>query len=511
MVKNKRKSAWTATAAILLGFALILGGCSGSGDGSPSASSPSSPSGSESASGQEKPVELTLAFIGIGTMTDVQAVQEEISKITKQKINATVKLMPIDVSAWQQQTNLLLAGNEPLDLLVTSSLFNYSSQVAKGQLLPLDELLEKYGPGIKDTLEPIVFEGTRINGKIYGVSSFREVAADYGFIARKDLLDKYGIDLSQVKTYEDLGPVFQKIKENEPGIYPLVQRSNTNGIAGELVASQFDSLGEGLGVLELGEGSTKVVNLFETQKYKDAVELARKWYQAGYLMPDAATTQETNTALIKAGKAFGYLSNMKPGFEEQENQLNGYEMEAVRLTKPVGGATGPSAFMLSIPKNSKNPERAMQLMNLLYTDADVINLLDNGIEGKHYVKTEKGQIKVPDGTKSGYTFNQWEVGNAALTYTWEGTDPDHWNQLKQFNKEATYSPALGFSFDATPVKTEVAAVTNVVNQYRSGLDSGSLDPKVLTDFVSKLKQAGGDKIIAEKQKQLDAFLAVNGK
>ncbi|MCC3374471.1 ABC transporter substrate-binding protein [Cohnella sp. REN36] len=504
----KRWKASSIVLSTLLVSSLTLGAC-GNSNNSDSGNTSKTSSSSPTADGKTE--QLTVAFLGIGTMTDVQAVQDEISKITKEKINATVKLMPIDVSAWTQQTNLLLAGNEPLDLMVTSSFFNYSTQVAKNQLLPLDDLLEKYGQDMKNTMEPTIYNGTKINGKIYGVPSVRDTAADYGFIARKDLVDKYHIDLSKVKSYEDLEPIFKIIKDNEPGVNPLVQRSQTGTIANEMLTSRFDPLGEGLGVLPMDSGDLKIVNLFETQEYKDALSLARKWYKAGYIMQDAATTQEGNNALVKAGKAFGYFSNMKPGFESQEAGLNGYEMSAVRLTPPISQSTSATSFMLSIPKNTRDADRAMQLMNLLYTDKDVVNLLDNGIEGKHYVKDDQGQIKKPDGVESGWVFNQWEVGNNSLASVWEGTAPDIWDQMKAFNKAAKFSPALGFTFDANPVKTEIAAVTNVTNQYKVGLESGSLDPAVLPEFVSKLKAAGLDKIMAEKQKQLDAWAAANGK
>ncbi|MBP1974029.1 ABC transporter substrate-binding protein [Cohnella thailandensis] len=504
MTRMSRKWAWASTA--VLSASLVVSGCGGSNEGNSEAS------GSASGASNGKAVELTMAFLNFGNMNDVQTVQDEINKIASAKINATVKLMPIDVSAWTQQTNLLLAGNEKLDLLVTSSFFNYSSQVAKNQLIPLDDLLEQYAPGIKETMSEEIYNGTKIDGKIYGVPSVRDTAADYGMVMRKDLVDKHGIDLSKVKSFEDLEPVFQTIKDNEPGIVPLVQNSNTQTVASQLYNQFIDPLGDSLGALLLDGGDLKVVNLFETQEYKDALAIARKWYQAGYIMQDAATTQETGNSLVKAGKALGYLSNMKPGFEQQESKNDGHEMVAVRLTKAVTQSNGANGFMMSIPRNSENPERAMQFMNLLYTDADIVNLLDNGVEGKHYVKNEDGTIKVPDGAgDTGYLFNQWMVGNNALAYVWEGTDKDIWAQIKTFNDTSVISKALGFAFDANPVKTEVAAATNVLNQYRIGLESGTLDPSTLDEFNGKLKAAGLDKIIAEKQKQLDAWAAANAK
>ncbi|WP_244169677.1 DUF3502 domain-containing protein [Paenibacillus helianthi] len=98
--------------------------------------------------------------------------------------------------------------------------------------------------------------------------------------------------------------------------------------------------------------------------------------------------------------------------------------------------------------------------------------------------------ETPDGG-SNYVFNQWEVGNNALTKVWEGNAPDIWEQTKECNKSATFSKALGFSFDTSPVKTEVASVS------------------ILDEFLGKLKSAGLGTIIAEKQKQLNAWAKAN--
>jgi putative aldouronate transport system substrate-binding protein len=85
-------------------------------------------------------------------------------------------------------------------------------------------------------------------------------------------------------------------------------------------------------------------------------------------------------------------------------------------------------------------------------------------------------------------------------------DPQKWDKFKQFNDKATVSKAMGFTFDPTPVQNEINACTNIYNQYKAGLLSGSLDvDKNLPVMVEKLKSNGLEKIIAEKQKQLDKW------
>jgi putative aldouronate transport system substrate-binding protein len=93
----------------------------------------------------------------------------------------------------------------------------------------------------------------------------------------------------------------------------------------------------------------------------------------------------------------------------------------------------------------------------------------------------------------------------------EGDDPGIYEQMDEFNKSAAKSKALGFSFDSEPVKNEVAACNSVLEQYRRALESGILDvDKTLPEFLNKLENAGIQKIIEEKQKQLDEWASENG-
>ena len=129
------------------------------------------------------------------------------------------------------------------------------------------------------------------------------------------------------------------------------------------------------------------------------------------------------------------------------------------------------------------------------------------------MKVSDNVIDYPNGVDSssvGFSGLGWLFGNQFLSYTFKGDDEKLWDDMKAFNDRAIKSKALGFMFDSTPVKTEFAAVTNVTGQYRNALESGVIDPeKELPQFIAKLKDAGIDKIIAEKQKQLDEWAAAN--
>jgi putative aldouronate transport system substrate-binding protein len=66
--------------------------------------------------------------------------------------------------------------------------------------------------------------------------------------------------------------------------------------------------------------------------------------------------------------------------------------------------------------------------------------------------------------------------------------------------------SVGFNFDGTSVRTEVAACQTVWQQYIGPLACGAADPSTLPDVIAKFEAAGINKVKAEVQKQLDAWL-----
>lgn len=503
----KKRLMWLS--ALLIVSMLVLSACGGS-NGNRNIGNGKAPE--ESNPSAEKPTELTVAFPLFGQAPkDMALVQDEINKIMQEKINVTVNFLPIGFGDWQQQTNLMFSSGEKLDLLPT--VWNYPSLVSKGQFIPLDELLQKHGHGIVQALDPAYLEAAKVNGVVYAVPTLRDMASSFGIAMRKDLINKHKIDVSQIKRFEDIEGALKAVKAGEPDISPLI-----TGV-GSSILNQYqphDTLGDQLGVLPNYDNNLKVVNLYESEEYAKQLQTVRKWYKEGLIQKDVATNKTTQYELIQSNKAFAYLLRVQPQTITGETQLNGQPMEVVTFTEPVSTTSTITNVMWGIASNSKVPDKAMEFLNLMYSDKEIINLLIWGIEGKHYVVKSENIIDFPEGVNaqtSGYFLNMgWLFGNQFLSYVWNGpnADPDVWEKMKEFNKSAIKSKALGFSFDSTPVKTEVASVGNVISQYGLPLETGSVDPdNVLPEFIKKLKTAGIDKIIAEKQKQLDEWAQKN--
>ncbi|MBQ1280676.1 MAG: DUF3502 domain-containing protein, partial [Oscillospiraceae bacterium] len=174
---------------------------------------------------------------------------------------------------------------------------------------------------------------------------------------------------------------------------------------------------------------------------------------------------------------------------------------------------------VGISYTSKNPALAADFINHLYVDEYLWNTLIYGVEGQDYVWNEDHTlVKYPeglDGTSIPYMFMMYScgiIGNGFFYLPFEsnnaGNSPEYGMELMQ---KAWAPPLYGFTPSNANVLNEVAAVSNVVSQYNDVLTFGDVNPDEFYDqFISELKAAGIDTIIAEYQTQADAWLAANG-
>ncbi len=504
-------------AAVVLMFSMVLSGC-GSSNNEKNASETNTTKEGNATKEEPKeepkgdPYEVTLYYPGT-PQKDVALVEAEANKYLLDKINATIKINAIDWGQWDNKLNLMISSGEKSDIIFTAAWQNYTVNVAKGAFLPINDLLESNGQDILKNLDPAFLDGSKIEGKNYGVPTNKELAATRGVLVRQDLLDKYKLDKSTVKTWADLEPMLKVIKENEPGVTPFYISSNGNGLLENL---DWDYLGDASvpGVIKKVGTETTVMNEVDTAEFKANAELARKWYKAGYINSDAATSNVFPKEQAKTGKVFMWTDGMKPGKDKEEEASVGFPLTQIELTEPTITTGDTSGAMLAISRSSEKPEVAMQVINLLHSDKFLNNLVNFGIEGKHYVLKDGSDnvISIPAGADANNrTYNpgaQWELGNQFLNFLWDNEDPKKWDKFKEFNSKGIKSPALGFSLNSEPVKNEIAAVNNVNKQFRPALSAGAVDPaEMISKYQDKLKSAGIDKIIAEKQKQLEAFLA----
>jgi putative aldouronate transport system substrate-binding protein len=213
---------------------------------------------------------------------------------------------------------------------------------------------------------------------------------------------------------------------------------------------------------------------------------------------------------MKEGRAFAWFATIKPGGEAEFKANNGFECINIPLEEPYIDTHACTSTMNAVGINSKNPERAVMLLDMVNSDKALYNLLSFGIENVNYKKVADNKIELI--ADSGYTGTSWATGNVFNSYLLPGQADDVWEQTIALNNSAVDAPGLGFTFNQDPIKAEMAAVVAVRGQYENLEYATDVDYwKKLEERNAKYKASGLDKIQAEMQKQLDAWKAATGK
>ena len=443
--------------------------------------------------------------------TDDDLVFDEVNKQLKEKLNVSLTYHPIRGSEYGEKLRMLISANEKFDLCFTSSSTNFSNYAADGAFYALDEVLKTKGQDILNLIPDDIFDATRVGGKIYAVPTLKDWAVEGVVNCNLDVVEELGLDISNIKSLEDLTPILEKVHEAHPTMLGFQMRGN----APLFRILNFETVsGTPIGAFRLGEYDT-VLNQYETEEAKAYFDLMHEWYNKGYIRKDAASATNDNEYFATANWFAGYGESL-PYLEESLNAGNPVPRQKyIHGLRPVTLSTGGvQGALQAVSRNSKNPEKTIEFLNLLYTDRTVKNLITQGIEGKHYTLVD-GVKQLPEGASkaadTGYApGNEFGVGNRWLSDISPGYGPDVWEKWDQFNKDAEVSGALGFLFDSSEFASEIAAMQNVYAEYMPSLLVGAVDPnEYLPLAMEKFRTAGMDKVLAEIQRQFDEWKAAN--
>jgi putative aldouronate transport system substrate-binding protein len=437
----------------------------------------------------------------IGANPGTPEVLAEANKYLREKYGFTLKIVET-TGDYFQKLPMIVAGQEPYDLIWLNDQVFYPN-VARNAFLPLDDLLNQYGQGIKAVTPPTAWLGTSVNNKIYAVTTQCNFYSVTTAMIEKQYLDKYNIAQGSIRKLADLEPLLAAIKQDNPAIYPL----NTTIDYWELAYGLEYLLRDNIGAVRIHDGKPQIVNQYATPEFMEYAKLLRSWFTKGYFRPDVLTFQDINQAKL-AGQApvtvdWIFATGSEVGFAAEHG---GREVVMVPISEIVVSTGGVTSTMIGVSRTSQHPDKAMQLLNLMYTDKYLYNLISWGIEGKHYRKIDDTYIEpIPN---SGYNSAAWAFGRDDLAYLRAGVSSTAAAENAERTRNAPATPGLGFAFDTAPVANEVAAVNAIVLEYKRPFQCGVLDPdKAVPEMLARIEAAGGNRIIAEMQKQFDAWKA----
>ncbi len=507
-------------------IAVLFAGC-----GNPSSSSGSSstsivqndqtesPRAEETAPSAEPPVHVVVECLYFDAVPrDLELVENAINGITVPEINVEVELYPLSMTESSTQVSLMISSNTQLDLVVSFGRSDFLSLVNKNMLLDLSDLLEQHGQGIVANA-PNAIEGGYVGEGLFGIPSVEKYGNTFGLMIAKEVTDSVGWDKFENVSIEELGEFLSLAHEQYPDKTLIQLTGGTNSVNNFSNFYEVDYLASSVasgGVMGIGsEENDQIVNVFATDEYREFCETMHEWFEAGYFNQDAATCTESAQSYITSGQALGFLNQTELDMVPSQSAAVGKELVAINTLPHVLVTENIASGLWSIPYTCKTPEAAMKFMNMMWDNDDIINLIYYGVEDVDYRFADdgSGRITYLEGdTAQTVGFRQWFgiYGNVPRRLTWIDLPAEYKDHLEAFNNEVNEtntSKYLGYAFNPESVKTQYAAVQDVISTYRTSLECGVVDPSaVLPEFLNALNAAGIDEVIAANQASLDAWI-----
>ena len=470
---------------------------------------------------------LDYYFVAFSYKPDeLTAVEDAANAILVPEIGAKIKLHPLSFTDAPTKGTLILNSGDQCDLMSFSQFIPFAPAEATGGLMDIGSLLQQYAPTTLSNLPDEAWNAVKLNGATYGAPVYQGGVSRAAFWVRSDLVEKYNFDWQSATKITDWEPFFDEVLKGENGnVIPLISSDPYWGRQWWPSYYGYDAIDGSIGApgsrgmvgVKLDDPSLTVVPVAFTPEYRQAVTLARDWYNKGYFLK----TPPIDSEMIALRSQLKFAAFEVPfGSNSSTNAMAQNEWQSIPILtgffqdKPVLTTGNIIGSVYGVCGVSKHPTEAVKFIEAMNTNVDLLNLFNYGIEGKDWVwKDEANKIVgFPDGMDAnsvGWNPNTyWQFGDKRLVYL---TTPDDIGVLDRNAadlKNAIISPILGFVPDLTPIQNELAQLSTVAKQYCDPLDKGLIDVDPgLQQCQDQLKSAGIDTITTELQRQIDAWKA----
>ena len=542
--------------AMIMVLSIVLAGCSKTAetpaaDETPAATEPAETTdNTETPEAPEETAEpaleqktIQLMITGAGKQANSDKVWAAFNEQLQQYVpNTTVEFIDVSFDEYSEKFSQVLASGEGVDLAWTGWLINKPQNIADGNLMPLDDLLAEYGQGIVDVLGENVVEIHRnADGNIYYLPSWQGLCGERrGWLVVTEIAE-----LAGDTWIEDTEAALNKWRNNYSGIedFQAVLDQATKYLAaakeaGKLGAgintgrafgwSMYNGMYSFLGVggAEIGitycDGTFTVKDGVAGEHYKLYAKTMADWYKEGYIRSDIMSVDTSTLTTPKNGEITDttYVFSCDPYLTEADQEAAiadaGMDMTYLPIEENayliLGGDTS-----YAIPYCADEPERAMMVLNAIYSQPDLYNTLIYGIEGEDYTKNADGTITTsyvgasPTADDS-YGIQRWIIGSCKNALINNGTDPNYYADLEALEETARVNPFLNFTFDRTNVEGICASILNVYYEYGPQIDNGVAGDnweELYNNYMAARKDAGIEELVTEFQNQLNAYIEAN--
>lgn len=455
---------------------------------------------------------------GPGKQQDYDKVMTEFNKKLQDYMpGVTLEIETFPWNEYAQKILLMQTSGEKVDIINTAPL-SFGTEVSKGSFMDITQLVEEKCKDLKEIYVDYMWDYTSVGGKIYAVPSDQGICRTYGIYVPKDLSDKYWdtekaeeILLSNNTMTEEC---YDVIEEYLAAVKASGDMRKGMQESAQYAFKGYEAFFGDFGV-RLDDEKCEVVYLYDTPEMKLFIEKMSDWYKKGYIRKDALSSYQEQKYI---GSETGYImwlgsSHKDPG--KTATMMYGFDIDNAELFKKYVGYNNANAGGNAVAASCKNPDKAVELLNLVNSNKDMYRLLVYGIEGDHYVKESESRAKLEykgGNPSSSERYGIWgyAVGNVFLGFEDETTPEGWYEYLADLpNNVEVKSNLIGFIPDSSSFTSEATQISSIRKEFAPSLIAGVYEDyeSRYNEFIKKVKQAGVDTVKAELQKQVNAYLA----
>lgn len=490
------------------------------------------------------PVTIQFWIGGPGKQKDSDRVWEAFNEKLQEYVpNTTVEITCMPTAEYKEKYPQMLASGEAVDLTWIASWVTGSNQlIMDGNLMALDDLVDEYGQGIKETLGEDVLDMHRYpkDDKLYYLISWQglysnvrafkiptelaQLAGDTWLEDTQKVVTKWWNEYSSPDdlqaVFDQLDIYFAALKENDKLYAGLTQATFGAWLYPNRLSSESSLQMYNIGVPHMDESFT-VIDTIQSDYYRVYAQNMAEFYKKGYIRSDIASLEKNTLSFVKGGEytpntsVIDVHNDLTPSAAQMYSATAGVDISLIQIENE-GYLSKGDATAMAIPYCADEPERAMMVLNALYTEPELYQLLIYGFEGEHYTDNGDGTITTDYGAQgtsdSNYGLWKWTVGTCKNSLVTQADVAGYYDELQAQEKDAIISSFINFVFDDSNVTDVVASLKAIDGEYKSMIDNGYMGDEweaTLDKWISERKAAGVDRLIEELQNQINDYVAQN--
>ena len=311
-------------------------------------------------------INLTRCTFNLATpdSDQVKKVEDAINAYIADKINVEIHLTDIGSGEYTDKVNLALANNE-INLLWTASweaVIGTNDLVPKNAVYDITELLP--GTALYESMDEGQWEATKYNGKNYFIPVYKDNVEGYDFMFRKELVDKYGWDITKVEKLADLEPMLADAKA-EGLKYPFLTQKTAMFYRWYIDKFDFFTADANTNFFAVDRATNEVIDTIQTPEYAEFCKLMGDWAEKGYISEDDVTKVTTDTTTQTQDWAISWWTDLPNNVEA--NSRYGQEVVMQPATQRYAHSTSALGSCYCITANSTDEEAkaCIEFMGLL--------------------------------------------------------------------------------------------------------------------------------------------------